>query len=206
MTINIYDIPAAVNSAYVKAFNHSNITNGFRACGIYPYDNDIFPDSDFSSSYVTDRSDPTVEMNMESNCPVPTSTTALPENNCCPAVSTSANQYEMNVESTCTVRTSHALPDSDCQDASTSANRCEINVKSNCPFPTSPDFVPESDCLVPSKSASQCELNVELNCPSPTNLVALSRFDNIIVTPNNSSRDDLQPTIISSNSYVSPAA
>ena len=31
MTMNICDILAAVNSAYVKAFNHSNITNGFRA-------------------------------------------------------------------------------------------------------------------------------------------------------------------------------
>ena len=28
----------------------------------------------------------------------------------------------------------------------------------------------------------------------------------MIATPNNSSRDDLQPTIISSNSYVSAAA
>ena len=145
-------------------------------------------------------------MKVESNCPVPTSTTALPENNCCPAVSTSANQYKVNVESTCSVSTSHALPDSDCQDASTSANHCEINVESNCPFPTSPDSVPESECLVPSKSASQCELNVESNCPSPTNPAALSLFDNMIATPNNSSRDDLQPTIISSNSYVSPAA
>ena len=99
-----------------------------------------------------------------------------------------------------------ALPDSDCHDASTSVNYCEINVESNYPFPTSPDSVPESDCLVPSKSASQCELNVESNCPSPTNPVALSRFDNMIATPNNSRRDDLQPTIISSNLYVSPAA
>ena len=80
----------------------------------------------------------------------------------------------MYVESTCSVLTSHALPDSDCQNASKSANYCEINVDSNCPFPTSHDFVPESDCLVPSKSASQCELNVESNCPSPTNPSALS--------------------------------
>ena len=91
MTMNIYDIPAALNSVFVKAFSHSNITNGFRACEIYPYNNDIFPDSEFSSSYVTDRLDPAVEMNVKSNCPVPTSTTALPEENCCPAVSKSAN-------------------------------------------------------------------------------------------------------------------
>ena len=65
MTMNIYDIAAAVNSAYVKAFNNSNITNCFRACGIYSYDNDIFPDSEFSSSYVTDHPDPAVEMNVE---------------------------------------------------------------------------------------------------------------------------------------------
>ena len=206
MTMNIYDIPAATNSAYVKAFNHSNITNGFRACGIYPYDNDIFSDSEFSSSYIIDCPDPAVEINVKSNCPVPKSTAAFPEDNCCPAVSTSANQYEMNVESTCSVPTSHALPDNGCQDASTSVNHCEINVESNCLFPTSPDSVLESDCLLSFKFASQCELNVESICPSPTNPAALSRFDNMIATPNNSSRDDLQPTIIFSNSYVFPAA
>ena len=173
---------------------------------IYPYNNDIFPDSEFSSSYDTDRPDPAVEMNVDSNCPGPTSTTSLPENNCCPAVSTSANQYKMNVESTCLVPTSHALPDNDCQNASTSANHCEINVELNCPFPTSSESVPESDCLVSSNSANQCELIEESNCPSPTIPAALSRFDNIIATSNNSSRDYLQPTIISSNSYVSPAA
>ena len=145
-------------------------------------------------------------MNVESNCPVPTSTTALPENNCCPAVSMSANQYEMNVESTCAVPTSHALPDNDFQNASKSAKHYEINVKSNCHFPTSPDSVPESECLVSFQSASQCELNVESNCPSFTNPAALSRFDSMMSTPNNSNRDDLQPIIISTNSYVSPAA
>ena len=145
-------------------------------------------------------------MNVDSNCPGPTSTTALPENNCCPDVSTSANQYKMNAESTCSVPTSHALPDNDCQNASTSANHCEINVELNCPFPTSSESVPESDCLVSSNSANQCELIEESNCPSPTISAALSRFDNMIATSNNSSRGDLQPTVISSNSYVSPAA
>ena len=35
-TMNIYNIPAVVNSASIKAFTPSNITNGFYACGIVP--------------------------------------------------------------------------------------------------------------------------------------------------------------------------
>ena len=73
-TMNIYDIPAVVNSACIIAFTPSNITNGFRACGIVPYNKDIFSESDYSSSYVSDRSEPAVsstnqiELNIESNC------------------------------------------------------------------------------------------------------------------------------------------
>ena len=73
-TMNIYDIPAVVNSAYIKAFTPFNITNGFCACGIVFYDKDIFPDRDYSSSYVSDRlklavsSTNQIEQNVESNC------------------------------------------------------------------------------------------------------------------------------------------
>ena len=83
-TMNIYGIPIVVNSAYIEAFALSNITNGFRACGIVPYDKDIIPDSDYSSSYVSDCPEPAVsstnqiELNVESNCFVSTIPDLLP--------------------------------------------------------------------------------------------------------------------------------
>ena len=83
-TMNIYDISAVVNSACIKAFTPSNITSGFFACGIVPYDKNIFSDSDYSSSYVSDRPEPAVsstnqiELNVESNCPVSTIPDLLP--------------------------------------------------------------------------------------------------------------------------------
>ena len=46
----IYDLPASVGIAYKK----SNIQAGFKSTGIYPFNSQIFSDSDFLPGYVTD--------------------------------------------------------------------------------------------------------------------------------------------------------
>ena len=105
-TMNIYDIPAVVNSAYIKAFTPSNITNGFRACGVVPYDKDIFPDSDYSSSYVSDRLEPAssfinqFELNVESNCPVSTIPDLFPPPPTDSLVSSNADSSTANLQAT----------------------------------------------------------------------------------------------------------
>lgn len=54
-TMSIYDIPSVVASAFPLAFTPRNIQAGFRVAGIYPYNRNIFDDSDFGPSFVTDR-------------------------------------------------------------------------------------------------------------------------------------------------------
>lgn len=58
--ITIYDLSRLANQAFNKAFVKSNILSGFEKTGISPFNPDIFDESDFLSSYVTDRPDPTI--------------------------------------------------------------------------------------------------------------------------------------------------
>ena len=59
--MSIYDIASILVQSYPRAFTPYNITSGFKATGIYPFDKDIFRDEDFMASYVTDRSNPETE-------------------------------------------------------------------------------------------------------------------------------------------------
>ena len=46
-TISIYEIAALTKKAFHKAIVPGNITSGFRACSIFPFDRNIFCDNDF---------------------------------------------------------------------------------------------------------------------------------------------------------------
>jgi len=53
--MSIHTIPSLVGIAFPKAFTTTNITAGFRATGIYPFDKSIFPPEAFVSASTTDR-------------------------------------------------------------------------------------------------------------------------------------------------------
>lgn len=52
--ITIYDIAEILGSVYHLAFSPRNCTSGFRATGIYPFNDNIFNDDDFMAASVTD--------------------------------------------------------------------------------------------------------------------------------------------------------
>lgn len=53
--IDIYHVAECVNIAFEKSMTPANITAGFKATGIFPFDENIFTDDDFAVSAVTDR-------------------------------------------------------------------------------------------------------------------------------------------------------
>lgn len=54
-TVTIYDIPGLVKQAQMIAITPLNIVAGFKACGIQPFNRDIFTETDFAPSLPTDR-------------------------------------------------------------------------------------------------------------------------------------------------------
>ena len=54
-TMTIYDLPGIIKKTLPKAATPENITAGFKAAGIVPFDRDIFKEDDFLPAYVTDR-------------------------------------------------------------------------------------------------------------------------------------------------------
>lgn len=53
--VNIYNIAEIVGNSFHQAFTPSNILKSFQRTGITPYNPTVFDDSDFLSSYVSDR-------------------------------------------------------------------------------------------------------------------------------------------------------
>lgn len=53
--MSIYDIPGIVAIVYPLAATPTNIQSGFRVSGIYPLNRDVFDESEFTPSFVTDR-------------------------------------------------------------------------------------------------------------------------------------------------------
>jgi hypothetical protein len=60
-TMTIYDLPVIINTSLIFAATPANIKAGFLATGILPYNRDVFPDEEFLSFYVTDRSAPATD-------------------------------------------------------------------------------------------------------------------------------------------------
>ena len=55
--MTIHDIPGIVNIALPKANTPTNIMNGFKKCGISPYNKDIFEDHEFAPAEPTNQPD-----------------------------------------------------------------------------------------------------------------------------------------------------
>ena len=58
-TMSIYDLPGIVRDALPLALNPVNVINAFKKTGIWPCNEDVFQESDFAPSFVTDRPNPT---------------------------------------------------------------------------------------------------------------------------------------------------
>lgn len=56
--ITIYDIPEILGNVYHVAFSTSNIVSAFRKTGLYPFNRNIFDDSEFLAATVTDTASP----------------------------------------------------------------------------------------------------------------------------------------------------
>lgn len=57
-SVSIYEFRELVKQAFLSAMTPTNITSGFRATGIFPFNRDIFPEEDYAPSMVTDRANP----------------------------------------------------------------------------------------------------------------------------------------------------
>lgn len=53
--LTIYNVAECFGTAFPLAFTPSNIQNGFKVAGIWPFNDNIFGEDEFLSSYVTDR-------------------------------------------------------------------------------------------------------------------------------------------------------
>lgn len=67
-SMSIHVIPSLVSHAFPKAFSTTNITAGFKATGIWPFDKSIFPPESFISASTTDR--PLPDSRPSPNCAV----------------------------------------------------------------------------------------------------------------------------------------
>lgn len=54
-TVTQFQISKLFGEAYLRAATPTTAINGFRKCGIYPYNPDVFTDVDFAASEVTDQ-------------------------------------------------------------------------------------------------------------------------------------------------------
>lgn len=79
-TITIYDIPELVKMSLPLAATIDNIQSGFRVAGISPLNENIFPESELSGSYVTDRPMPDLPSTAITSAAVADSATRLPSN------------------------------------------------------------------------------------------------------------------------------
>lgn len=68
-TVSIYEVAEFVNAAFSESFTISNICKSFEKTGIYPFNSNIFTDDDFLPSSITDRPDPTSQIQDNGSSP-----------------------------------------------------------------------------------------------------------------------------------------
>lgn len=56
--ISLYEVAGIFGKAYLRAATQEKAINGFRTCGIWPYDPEVFSDSDFIAAGVTEEQQP----------------------------------------------------------------------------------------------------------------------------------------------------
>ena len=59
--MTIHDLSGLVNTALLKANTPNNIINGFKKCGMWPYNNNVFEDYEFAPADTTDLPPPSEE-------------------------------------------------------------------------------------------------------------------------------------------------
>lgn len=100
--ITIYDIGEIAGSAFLKVMTPTNITKSFKACGIFPFDRNLFDDEDFLPSSVTDRPCPDCAPRQETSITGPPSISP---------VQVSIDQPGSSTKDSNTHATSISLPD-----------------------------------------------------------------------------------------------
>lgn len=117
--MSIYDIPGIVNTALPLAATTENIQAGFRVTGISPFNENIFPDSEFSGSYVTDRPETITSNTLTNVNPIASSSGLDQEINNGPTMSTPppTNDRELDVENHPEIAESEANHGSSVQNA-----------------------------------------------------------------------------------------
>lgn len=58
-TVSIYGVSEIFKEAFVEAMTPKNIINGFKSCGIFPFNCNIFFPNEFLTSFVSDRPEST---------------------------------------------------------------------------------------------------------------------------------------------------
>ena len=66
--LTIYDVAAITGKAYPLAFTPTNIISGFSSSGLWPINQNIFPDADYFASLVSDRPNPEPNAKNDASC------------------------------------------------------------------------------------------------------------------------------------------
>ena len=80
-TISVNQIASIFASAYGQAARHDIAVQAFSCCGIYPFNPEVFDDSDFAPSFVTDHPQPDTHREAVEEVPGPSAANAAPTQN-----------------------------------------------------------------------------------------------------------------------------
>lgn len=64
-SLTIYHMAGIIATAYGKSFTYQNITSGFRAAGIFPFNDDIYSDDDFYTHFKEQYNDKPILIDVE---------------------------------------------------------------------------------------------------------------------------------------------